>query len=137
MTLLTARKQNRNLEQRVKREITRYLQWIGAWVVWYPATRGAMVGGKFQAYTSAHMPRGVPDIHATIRGRSVWIEVKRPGAEQAKLSQAIFGKPHARGKLSREQAIQLELIKRAGGLAFVAYGTADVQRELRAAGLIG
>jgi hypothetical protein len=57
---------------------------------------------------------GAPDVLGQLRdGRILAVEVKSPT-----------------GKLSPEQAIFLERIRRAGGVGFVAHDLRDVMREL-------
>jgi len=68
---------------------------------------------------SVYSRAGTPDITACINGLFVAIEVKQPG-----------------GVVSPLQAAHIELIKKAGGTAFVAYSLDDVKHELRKAGLI-
>lgn len=62
---------------------------------------------------------GTPDILACIDGIFVAIEVKRPG-----------------GVVSELQKANIELIKRAGGVAFIAYNVEDVERNLQKEHLI-
>ena len=57
---------------------------------------------------------GTPDILACVNGRFVAIEVKRPG-----------------GVISELQKANIELIKKAGGVAFIAYSVEDVERNLQ------
>lgn len=56
---------------------------------------------------------GVPDILACINGKFVGIEVKRPG-----------------GVVSALQKYNIQRIKEAGGVAFVAYSVEDVRFNL-------
>lgn len=58
---------------------------------------------------------GLPDIHVTYYGRSVWIELKKPG-----------------GKASKIQLRRIKEIKAAGGIAFVADCAEDVHSGLLA-----
>ena len=53
---------------------------------------------------------GTPDIIAVVKGKFVAIEVKRPG-----------------GVVSPLQAANIELIKKAGGIAFVAYSLEETK----------
>jgi Holliday junction resolvase len=62
---------------------------------------------------------GIPDILACMAGRFVAIEVKVPGKEATAL-----------------QAIHLQRIREAGGVAFVAHGADEVREALMEAGLI-
>ena len=62
---------------------------------------------------------GTPDIIACIKGQFVAIEVKRP-----------------KGVVSKLQEAQIQLIKKAGGIAFVAYSVEDVERNLQKEHLI-
>ena len=62
---------------------------------------------------------GTPDILACVNGRFVAIEVKRPG-----------------GVVSELQKANIELIKKAGGVAFIAYSVEDVERNLQKEHLI-
>ena len=57
---------------------------------------------------------GTPDILACVKGRFIAIEVKRP-----------------KGVISELQKANIELIKRAGGVAFIAYSVEDVERNLQ------
>ena len=59
-----------------------------------------------QVYRRGNTQKGIFDISATIRGRSVWIEVKA-----------------GRDKMSLDQLIFKQEVERAGGIAFVAYST--------------
>src|SRR5690625_4700962 len=62
---------------------------------------------------------GTPDIVACINGRFVAIEVKRPG-----------------GVVSPLQAANIELIKKAGGIASVAYSLEETEGILQDEGLV-
>ena len=62
---------------------------------------------------------GTPDIVACVKGRFIAIEVKRP-----------------KGVVSKLQKAQIQLIKKAGGIAFVAYDVKDVERYLQEEHLI-
>lgn len=62
---------------------------------------------------------GTPDILACVNGRFIAIEVKRP-----------------KGVISELQKANIELIKRAGGVAFIAYSVKDVERNLQKEHLI-
>lgn len=62
---------------------------------------------------------GTPDIVACLNGRFVAIEVKRP-----------------KGVISELQKANIELIKRAGGVAFIAYSVEEVKRVLQNEGII-
>lgn len=57
---------------------------------------------------------GTPDILACVNGRFVAIEVKRPG-----------------GVISELQKANIELIRKVGGVAFIAYSVEDVERNLQ------
>ncbi len=56
---------------------------------------------------------GAPDVIAAFKGRFVGIEVKRPG-----------------GKTTKLQEINLQEIRNAGGIAFVATSVEDVSEKL-------
>lgn len=62
---------------------------------------------------------GTPDILACVKGKFVAIEVKRP-----------------KGVVSELQKANIELIKRAGGVAFIAYSVEEVKRVLQNEGII-
>lgn len=62
---------------------------------------------------------GTPDVVACVNGRFVAIEVKQPG-----------------GVISALQAAHIELIRKAGGIAFVAYSLDEVKRVLQNEGII-
>jgi hypothetical protein len=64
---------------------------------------------------------GEPDIDACVAGRTVKIEVKRPGTERT---------------LTAMQARALEQWKRAGAVAFVATSVEQVEQKLTDEGLI-
>lgn len=57
---------------------------------------------------------GTPDILACVNGRFIAIEVKRP-----------------KGVISELQKANIELIRKAGGVAFIAYSVKDVERNLQ------
>lgn len=59
-----------------------------------------------EVYRRGNTQKGIFDVSATIRGRSVWIEVKS-----------------GKDRLSPDQLIFKQEIERAGGLAFVAHST--------------
>ena len=63
--------------------------------------------------------KGVLDIEATIKGRSVKIDAK-------------IGKDRLKGP----QQAYADAVTRAGGIAFAAWSVADVERRLKAEGLI-
>lgn len=62
-----------------------------------------------------HKRAGLPDLIACVHGRYVAIEVKAPGGNHP---------------VSKRQKAELDRIRRAGGLAFVATSVAEVVREL-------
>ncbi len=62
---------------------------------------------------------GTPDIVACVNGRFVAIEVKQPG-----------------GVVSALQAAHIELIKRAGGIAFVAYSVEETKKYFKKLNLV-
>lgn len=63
---------------------------------------------------SIYSRAGTPDITACINGKFVGIEVKKPG-----------------GRVSPLQAAHIELIKQAGGVAFVAYSLEETKEYLK------
>lgn len=77
-------------EKRIENKIKKYLDSIGAW---HMKVHGSM-------FTKA----GTPDIIACVQSEFVAIEVKRPEG----------------GKVSELQKVQIDLIHKAGGHAFVA-----------------
>lgn len=68
---------------------------------------------------SIYSRAGTPDITACINGRFIGIEVKQPG-----------------GRVSALQAAHIELIRQAGGAAFVAYSLKEVKRVLQDEGIV-
>lgn len=62
---------------------------------------------------SIYSRAGTPDITACLKGRFIAIEVKQPG-----------------GKVSALQAAHIELIKQAGGVAFVAYSLEEAKKNI-------
>lgn len=63
---------------------------------------------------SIYSRSGTPDITACVNGKFVAIEVKQPG-----------------GRVSPLQAAHIELIKQAGGVAFVAYSLEEAKKNLK------
>lgn len=59
-----------------------------------------------QVFRKAHTEKGLPDIVGSVKGRSLWVEVKA-----------------GRDKMSREQLMRKHEIERAGGLYFEARST--------------
>lgn len=68
---------------------------------------------------SIYSRAGTPDITACVDGRFIGIEVKQPG-----------------GRVSALQAAHIELIKQAGGVAFVAYSVEETKENLEKFGVI-
>ncbi|HLS61512.1 MAG TPA: VRR-NUC domain-containing protein [Virgibacillus sp.] len=68
---------------------------------------------------SVYSRAGTPDITACINGKFVAIEVKQPG-----------------GVVSPLQSAHIELIKKAGGVAFVAYSLEETKENLKRFGVI-
>jgi len=64
---------------------------------------------------------GEPDIDACINGRTVKIEVKRPGAERT---------------VTANQRVAIERWERAGAVAFVATSVEEVQQRLASEGIL-
>lgn len=62
---------------------------------------------------SIYSRAGTPDITASINGRFVGIEVKQPG-----------------GRVSALQAAHIELIRKSGGVAFVAYSLEEAKKNI-------
>ena len=77
--------------------------------------------GGFYVKTHGNMfsSSGTPDILACINGRFVAIEVKRPG-----------------GRVSALQQAKINLIRDAGGIAFVAYSLEETKQNLEKFNLI-
>jgi len=63
---------------------------------------------------SIYSRAGTPDITACLNGKFIGIEVKQPG-----------------GVVSPLQAAHIELIKKAGGAAFVAYSLEEAKENLK------
>ena len=68
---------------------------------------------------SVYSRAGTPDITACLNGNFIAIEVKQPG-----------------GVVSALQSAHIELIKRAGGVAFVAYSLAEAKENLKRFNLV-
>ncbi len=68
---------------------------------------------------SIYSRAGTPDITGCLNGRFIGIEVKQPG-----------------GRVSALQAAHIELIKKAGGVAFVAYSLEEAKENLKRFGVI-
>lgn len=68
---------------------------------------------------SIYSRAGTPDITACLNGRFIGIEVKQPG-----------------GRVSALQAAHIELIKQAGGVAFVAYSLEETKEYFKEFGII-
>ena len=68
---------------------------------------------------SIYSRAGTPDITACIGGKFVAIEVKQPG-----------------GRVSALQAAHIELIKKAGGVAFVAYSLEEAKKNIEKFNLV-
>lgn len=62
---------------------------------------------------------GTPDVVACVKGKFVAIEVKQPG-----------------GVVSALQAAHIELIKKAGGIAFVAYSLEETKEHFERLNLV-
>lgn len=102
-------------ESEIQKLILQWLRLQGAWVV--RVNGGAVkTEGRFIRFTDTV---GCPDILCCWFGRMVGIECKRKG-----------------GKASPDQLACIDAINRAGGLAFVASSLADVERALKAEGLL-
>lgn len=80
--------------------------------------------GAFVVKIHGHLGQtpGLPDVHATLKGRSIWIEVKVP--------QPLRTPKQIERFLAPAQRCQLEAIARAGGMALVATDVDDVMRVL-------
>lgn len=87
------------LENGLQARIIRRLEQRGAYVV---CIQGGGAGRS-----------GVPDIHATYRGRSLWIEVKGP-----------------RGLLEPRQAYEMDKARKAGAVAAVVRSVEEVEAAL-------
>lgn len=68
---------------------------------------------------SIYSRAGTPDITACLNGRFIGIEVKQPG-----------------GRVSALQAAHIELIRKAGGVAFVSYSLQETKENLKKFGLV-
>ena len=68
---------------------------------------------------SMYSRAGTPDITACLNGRFIAIEVKQPG-----------------GVVSPLQVAHIELIKKAGGVAFVAYSLQETKENLKKFNLV-
>ena len=102
-------------ERDVQKLILQWLRLQGAWCV--RVNGGAVkTEGRFIRFTDTV---GTPDILCCWFGRMVGIECKRKG-----------------GRASPDQLACIDAINRAGGLAFVADSLADVERALKAEGLL-
>lgn len=100
-------------EAEVQRACLDYLRLCGAWVI--RVNGGAvMVGKRLVRFTDQ---TGCPDILCCLQGRFVGVECKRPG-----------------GKLRPSQGEQIDALRRAGGLAFVADGLDTLRAALRLEG---
>lgn len=93
---------SKKLEKHIENQIKRYLDSLGS-CTWHMKVHGSM-----------YQKAGVPDILACINGKFVGIEVKRPGGIVAPLQDWVMYE-----------------IRRAGGVAFVAYSVDDVKKQLR------
>lgn len=121
-----------NSEQLLKRQI---LDWLARQPECVPLMYQAMRGGRqadgsFKPYSSPYMPPGVSDILCCWKGLFLAIEVKRPDGSQLPL-QAFEPKKQTKGKVTHHQQNFIERIKRARGIAFVAYSIDDVIRALK------
>ena len=67
----------------------------------------------FKVHGSEFQPSGIPDIHGTYLGFSVWCETKMPGNDLSKIQRYRIGK-----------------IREAGGLVVVAYSVAEAEALL-------
>lgn len=83
---------------------------ITAAIIDYLLLKGAWV---FKTHGHLGQRKGILDILACLDGRFVGIEVKKPG-----------------GKVSGWQQAEIEAIKRAGGVAFVAWNVDEVMQKL-------
>ncbi len=63
--------------------------------------------------TTGNVVVGMPDLFGHVRGRAVWVEVKKQG-----------------GKVSAIQALRLKTLRDEGAKAFVAYDWQDFQMGL-------
>lgn len=88
-------------EKKVENKIKKYLDSLGAYYL--------------KVHGSAYQPAGVPDVLASINGKFVGIEVKKPVG----------------GVVSDLQKHHILKIKNSGGIAFVARSVDDVKRELK------
>lgn len=88
-------------EKRVERQITNYLDELGAYYV--------------KIHGSTYMPAGTPDLLGCLNGKFFGIEVKKPKG----------------GIVSPLQKFKIKEIQNAGGVAFVANGLDVVKREFK------
>lgn len=86
-------------EKRVERQITKYLDSLGAYYV--------------KIHGSTYMPAGTADLLCCVNGSFVAIEVKKPKG----------------GVVSELQKFKIKEVQNAGGIAFVANGLDVVKRE--------
>lgn len=100
-------------EADIQRAILAFLNLYG-WAVKVPAG-----GAKRGEYYVRLCPQGTPDILGVVSSRMIGVEVKRPG-----------------GRLRPGQGETIDHINRCGGVAMVATSVEDVERALRAEGLI-
>jgi hypothetical protein len=108
-----------SLEKDIQRQVLDYLALVGAWPVRINsgAMQGTHAGKKW--FMRMNSQPGCPDVLCCLGGRFVGIEVKRGG-----------------GIATDKQLSALDAIRRAGGVAFVATSVADVERALKAEGLV-
>lgn len=88
-------------EASITKSITNYLATLkGCWWV--------------KAHASTMQGRGIPDIHATYKGRSIWLEVKQPGCRPTPI-----------------QRHNLDAITTAGGIARVVTSRRDIKQIIK------
>jgi len=110
------------IEKGIEKGIISLLEMMGAWV--------------FKVHGHLGQRAGVPDILACLNGRFIGIEVKAPEREIVVVRRGKAGRRKLRGgKLSEKQAVELEAIRRAGGVAIVAWGVEDAIRKLEESGI--
>lgn len=104
---------HRQHENAVKKQIWAYLTLRGvfAFIVFQPTQ---LKPGQFTMWH--HSSKGIPDILGIFKGRPLAIEVKA-----------------RKNKTTKNQDVFLENFRKAGGIAIVAWGIEDVERELKLA----
>ena len=92
------------LENTIKKHITTYLKSLqtAGEPLWFYKTHG----GPMQT-------AGIPDLHITFHGLSIWLEIKTDKGQPTKLQSAM-----------------MDLIRKAGGIAHIVRSADDVRRVI-------